>query len=200
MRRVLFLLGAGLFCALSAAAQTDWTPHFLLTPPPPALAVPPPPPPAQNIFPVYPWQFNLSYTYVRFYEVPGLTPNMNGFSASLAHFLWRPFGVEGELTGAYNTQFGQSARFAFVGGGPRVRFVYVGKFEPWAHFVVGHAHYNILTAFGKKGTFAYEAGGGVDLRMNNWFSVRAEGDAIVSYFFNAHQVSPKIAGGMVLNF
>ena len=202
MRRAVLLVGGVLLCGHVASAQTGWTPHYLLSPPPPALAVPtlPPPPPSQRIFPVYHWQFDVSYAYFRYYEVPFIIPNTNGFSTSLTYFFWRPFGVEGEFVGTYTTQSGKSARFSFVGGGPHYRYVYVGKFEPWIHVLVGHAHYNFQTPFGKKGAFAFEAGGGFDVRMNNWFSIRAEGDSIVTFFFNLYQVSPKIAGGAVLNF
>ncbi len=205
MRYAPTLLCAVCFFALDAFAQMDSTRPLLLTPVPalasPAPAKPSPaPPPPPELFGSYAWQANVSYAFVNFHEAPRTTASFNGFSASLAHYFWKPFGVEVEMVGGFGSQFKAPARFVFVGGGARYRFPLVGKWEPWAHFVIGHAHQRPPTDFGKQGAFGLEPGGGVDYRVKSWLSFRIEGDALTTFFFGGAQVSPKIAGGVVFNF
>ncbi|MFY9529222.1 MAG: hypothetical protein WBC04_10775 [Candidatus Acidiferrales bacterium] len=206
MRYALAVLCAVCFFSLDAFAQIGSTQPLLLTPAPaiapaaPAKPAPSPPPP--ELFGSYAWQANVSLAYVKFREGPGLSPNMPGFSTSLAHYFYfrKQFGVEGEMVGGFARQFGQEARFVFVGVGARYRFPLAGKWEPWAHFVIGHAHQRPPSPFGKQGAFGFEPGGGVDYRMNKWLAVRIEGDVITTFFFSKAQANPKIAGGIVFNF
>jgi hypothetical protein len=207
MRFAVSVLCAVCFFGLDAFAQMGSTQPLLLTPAPamaPALAAPakPAPPPPPELFGSYAWQANVSFAYVKFREGPGLSPSMPGFSASFAHYFYfrKQFGVEGELVGGFGSQFGQPARFVFVGAGARYRFPLAGKWEPWTHFVLGHAHQLPQSGLGKQGAFGFEPGGGLDYRMNRWLAARIEGDVITTFFFSKAQTSPKIAGGIVFNF
>jgi hypothetical protein len=205
MRYALPALCAICFFGLDAFAQTGSTEPLLLNAAPAlapaAPAKPSPPPPPPELFGSYAWQANVSLAYVKFREGHGLSPNMPGFSASFARYFYfrKPFGAEVELLGGFGSQFGQPARFVFVGGGARYRFPLGGKWEPWVHGVIGHAHQR-PRSFGNQGSFGFEPGGGVDYRITPWLSWRAEGDPIFTHFFSKWQTSPKIAGGIVFNF
>jgi hypothetical protein len=206
MRRVLFLLGMVVSLTAVANAQSNTTgssllpSSFLLPAPPPSVAPTLQDDVSKGAFPQRGLELGFGYSYFHFNSGHNLSPNLNGFNLSLAYYFKNMLGGEVEMTGALGSQAGQSARFAFVGAGPRVRVTGPAKLEVWVHGLVGYAHYVPQTALGNQGAFGFELGGGVDYRARYWLSYRVAADMIGSTLFSSTQFSPKISAGIVINF
>jgi len=161
----------------------------------------PAPQTVQGIYPELYWQASFGYTYMRFYELPGVRVNTNGFNVSMAYFFKPWMAAEGDLDGGVGSQNGQTAKSVFSGGGLRMRMAGPGGTEFWIHGVVGGAHFSPKTTYGGTGAFGYEAGGGVDLRpRSERFSYRIAADLVGTSFFGTYQVSPKVSAGIVYKF
>jgi hypothetical protein len=163
---------------------------------------PSPPQPPQGVygvFPKYDWEASLGYQYLRFYEVPGVTTNTNGFQGSVVYYPEDWVGAEGELSGGFGS--GSTTRLFFVGGGARVRWSGSRKYQVWAHGLVGLSVLSPQTPYGSGHAFGYQLGAGVDIKAGatHW-SYRAEGDAVGTLYFGTYQVSPKIAVSAVYKF
>ncbi len=167
----------------------------------PEPAPAPAPQTVQGIYPELYWQASFGYTYMRFYELPGVRVNTNGFNVSMAYFFKPWMAAEGELDGGVGSQNGQTAKSVFSGGGLRMRMAGPGGTEFWIHGVVGGAHFSPETTYGGTGAFGYEAGGGVDLRpRSERFSYRIAADLVGTSFFGTYQISPKLSAGVVYKF
>lgn len=154
-----------------------------------------------SIYQHYSWQFAIGYTFFRFYEVPGVTKNLNGFTYSMGYYFKDWVGVEGELTGGLGSLAGQTAEFVFGGGGPQVRWSLPRRVEVFAHGLAGHAHFTPRTPFGGEDTFAYELGGGIDITAHHRrLAYRLGVDMLGTQFFHTSQFSPKLTTGIVLKF
>jgi hypothetical protein len=154
-----------------------------------------------GVFEHYSWQVAGGYTFVRFYELPAITQNMNGFNFSMVYYFKDWIGADGEFVAAFGTQAGVPAHFLFGGGGPRFRWSAPRGLEVWGHGLLGHTHFTPQTANGPQGAFAYELGGGVDVNAHHQrWAYRMEADVIGSHYFGTYQFSPKISAGIVFKF
>jgi hypothetical protein len=153
-----------------------------------------------SVFQTYAWQAYIGYTFFRFYELPGLTENMNGFDINMVYYFKNWVGAEGDLSATHATQADISSWFAFGGGGPRFRWSARRGLEFWAHALVGISHFTPQTAFGNQHALAYTFGGGVDLPFKPRWSLRVGADAVGSQYFSTHQWSPKASVGVVFKF
>jgi len=190
------------------------SPEWALATPPPALSaalpespeprgpVPQQQPSVYGVFQTFNWQLYGGYNFFRFYMVPGTTLNMNGFQIDMTyypHSLW--IGPEGQLIAEWGSYQGQTAKFAFAGGGPRFRWSKPRAVEVWAHGLVGYSHFLPQTIFGGQSSFGYEVGGGVDIIAHHHrIAYRFGGDMIATQFFNTHQYSPMATAGLVYKF
>ena len=159
-----------------------------------------PPQDVTSVFENYAWQIYGGYTFLRFYELPGLTPNMNGFNYSVVYYWKDWFGVDGEFAATHATQDNVSSWFLFGGGGPRFRWSARKGIELWAHALVGYSHFTPQTPAGNQHAFAYELGGGVDLPFKPRWALRLGADAMCTNYFNTHQFSPTAHAGVVFRF
>ena len=166
-----------------------------LLPSPPAA-----PQDVTSVFETYAWQLYGGYTFQRFYELPGITSNMNGFNFSVVYYWKDWFGVDGEFAATHATQDNFSSWFLFGGGGPRFRWSAKKGIEIWAHALVGGSHFTPQTPAGSQHAFAYELGGGVDLPFKERWAIRLGGDAMCTTYFNTHQFSPVVHAGLVFRF
>jgi hypothetical protein len=91
-----------------------------------------------SVFQTYAWQAYVGYTFFRFYELPGLTENMNGFDINMVYYFKNWVGAEGDFSATHATQNDISSWFAFGGGGPRFRWSARRGLEVWAHALVGY--------------------------------------------------------------
>ena len=159
-------------------------------------------PAVQRVFQTYNWSIYGGYTYMRFYETPGITKNLNGLNLAINYFPWGGhFGVDGEFIGTFGSEFGDTAKFADGLGGVRFRWAVPRGFELWGHGLIGGAKFLPQTAFGGQTGLSYEVGGGADLggETHRW-AVRVAADMVATRFFGVSQYSPKLSAGLVFKF
>ncbi len=227
MRYTAFLTGAILLVAMSAAgqinpadtAQAGSSSQMALAQPftnpftlpaadvgvpgitaTPALNLSPEPQGVQSVYETYRWQAYIGYEYLRFYQVPAITLNTNGFTYSMVYYIKDWFGLDGEFDATHLNEFGTGGWFLMGGGGPRFRWSAPRGIELWAHVLGGYSHLTPQTAFGSVHAPAYEAGGGVDIRARWRLSYRIEADMVGTHYYNTYQYSPKVTAGIVIKF
>ena len=184
------------------AAADDASTPVSATPAPLSLSLAPAPPPQDvtSVFQNYAWQLYVGYTFFRFYELPPLTENTNGFDLNMVYYFKDWVGAEGDFSATHGSQNNISSWFAFGGGGPRFRWSARRGLELWAHALVGISHFTPQTPFGDQHALAYTFGGGVDLPFKPRWSLRVGADAVGSQYFSTHQWSPKASVGVVFKF
>lgn len=155
-----------------------------------------------GVYQNYSFQIYGGYTFMRFYEVPSLTQNQNGFNVGGVYYYKSGFvGADGELLATFGTAFGYHSRLAFAGGGPRFRWSGPRGLELWGHALVGGAHLTPRTAYGTQSAFGFVAGGGIDVNAHHRrIAYRAEADLLATHFFNTYQYSPQVSVGIVFKF
>jgi hypothetical protein len=160
-----------------------------------------PPQYVQGVFVTYNWQAYFGYTFFRFYEVPGMQQDTNGFNYSMVYYLKNWVGLDGEFAATKTSQNAFNGWFLFGGGGPRFRWSGPRGLELWGHVLLGYSHFTPQTSFGKQTAFAYEAGGGVDVNvLRSRWALRIGADMVGSHYFNTNQYSPKVFAGVVYKF
>jgi hypothetical protein len=165
-----------------------------------SLAPAAPPQDVTSVFQSYSWQVYGGYTFLRFYELPNITPNMNGFNLNVVYY-WKDWlGADGEFAATHATQDNVSSWLLFGGGGPRFRWSAKKGIEVWAHALAGYSHFTPQTPAGLQHAFAYELGGGVDLPFKERWALRLGADAMCTRYFNTAQYSPKVSAGLVFRF
>jgi len=159
-----------------------------------------PPQQVQSVYETYRWQAYIGYEYLRFYQVPAITLNTNGFTYSMVYYLKDWIGLDGELDATHLNEFNTGGWLLLGMGGPRFRWSAPRGLELWAHVLGGYSHFTPQTAFGNEHAAAYEAGGGVDIRFRSRFAYRVEADMVGTHYFNTYQYSPKVTLGFVIKF
>jgi hypothetical protein len=177
----------------------------MATPGPSAFASSAPAEPPQGVYGVFQdfnWQAYAGYTFLRFYEVPNITQNLNGFNFSVTYYPGgRWFAADGELVAAFGSQAGVSSNFVLGMGGARLRWSAPRAVEVWVHGLAGGSHLTPQAPFGGQSAFAYEGGGGVDVNAHHHrMAYRLQGDLVGTRYFGTYQYSPKISAGIVYKF
>lgn len=161
-------------------------------------------PPVYGVFQVFNWQVYGGYAFVRFYEVPKIVVNLNGFELGMVYFpRGRWIGLEGKLLGGFGSQPNSccTAKFVVAAGGPRFRWAAPRGMELWAHGLVGGSHFLPQTAFGSQSAFAYELGGGIDIGGHNRRVGYRVGAAVVgTRYFGTYQYSPAFSVGIIYKY
>lgn len=129
-------------------------------------------------------KYELSAGYARrsYYQPITSTIWLNGWYASAAYNRWRWLGAEAEGMGVYKNQggfLGNTSIYDFLVG-PKLYPLGHRKLTPFGHVLLGIAYYrNTTAAYGgypsatkTANTFAWEAGGGLDLNLSQHWSVR----------------------------
>jgi hypothetical protein len=160
----------------------------------------PPPQEVASVFQTYSWQAYFGYTFFRFYELPNITQNLNGFNYGMVYYFNNWLGAEGEFDATHGDQSGASAWFVAGYGGPRFRWSAPRQIELWAHALIGYSHFTPQTAAGPQHALAYEFGGGADLPFHPRWAIRLSGDAVGTRYFSTYQFSPKASVGLVFKF
>jgi len=197
------LLTALLLCFVPAAAAQD---NATTQPSTTAVTIEPgvtPAPRAFSGFSPKPWQVAIGYQYNRIWINGTFQPfSTNGVNLSVVRYFRRGLGVEGQVGSGFGTAaLGDSMWSLFAGAGPRFAYRGLGHWEPWAHGLVGAEHYHFSQPFPFGSTsVAWMAGGGIDYRLDNGLSLRAEGDYVGTGFGGVLQRNAQIAGAVVWNF
>jgi len=138
-------------------------------------------------------------------------PNLNGYEFSATYKLIPWLGVTGDFSGHYGTVTGTSSghvqTYLF---GPEVSLP--SKVSPFVHALFGAAHESIgagttggavpSTVLASSGNaFATAIGGGIDLRVAPFLSVRPiQVDYLMTRFNSTMQNQPRVSAGVVLRF
>jgi hypothetical protein len=153
-----------------------------------------------SVFPNYTVQVYGGYTYVRFREGGGFSPNLNGFDAGTIYYpRGGRIGADGEFILALGTQNKtQTAKLLLGMGGPAFRWAGPRQSQIWVHTLFGGSHFLPQTTFGGQSAFGYEFGGGFDVKAwNPHFAYRLQADLVGTRYFSKSQFSPKISIGFV---
>lgn len=200
MRRFLMIFALSLCVSAGAAAQIHPATSAL------ASASPTLAPPIASITSYDPatedqpqFQAYVGYAWTRFTGIPNNAIMINGFTATFTGFV-HGIGIEGELGGGWGTFAGETAKESFLGIGPHVRLGESSRLQPWAHALVGRAHFFPVGISGGKAGFGWEAGGGVDYRFTHLLSFRVGADALGSIIDSHSTIGPKVHAGVVFNF
>jgi hypothetical protein len=159
-----------------------------------------PPQQVQSVYETYSWQAYIGYEYLRYYQVPAVTLNTNGFTYSMVYYIRDWVGADGEFDATHLNEFNTGGWLLLGMGGARFRWSAPRGLELWAHVLGGYSHFTPQTAFGNEHAPAYEAGGGVDIRFRPRFAYRIEADMVGTHYFNTYQYSPKVTMGLVIKF
>ena len=219
MRHGLFLFGVIFLLAAGAGAQITSGNSLLLGSPMPAFEPAAPPAnllmgmpnasalsagaPAEpqgvyGVFQNYNWQFYAGYTFVRFYEVPGDTGNLNGFNFAVQYYFKGNWAADGEFATGFASDAGTSAKLVAGLGGARYRVQGPRGIELWIHGLAGAAHFLPLTEYGSENAFAYALGGGADFTpRHRRLGYRLQVDMLGTRFFGTHQYNPEVSVGIV---
>jgi hypothetical protein len=153
-----------------------------------------------SVFVNYAWQAYIGYSFMRFYELPSITKNTNGYNFGIVYYVTNHWGIDGEFQGDYLHQAGTSGWFLFGGGGARFRWALPRNMEIWAHGLGGWSHFTPQTAAGNQQAPAFELGGGLDLAFKPRWSLRVAADCVATRYFDTYQFSPKGTAGIVFKF
>jgi hypothetical protein len=146
------------------------------------------------------WELGLGFTYLKF-RSPAIDQNMLGLNTSVVYFPRDWIGVEGNITAAFGGKIFVDDRTKYGGftGGPKI-VMRRGRWEPWAHALVGLAHVNPqLAGVGKNGV-AVQVGGGADYTLRGNLAVRMEGDWVLTHLYSLVQNNFQVVTGLVLHF
>jgi hypothetical protein len=139
-------------------------------------------------------------------------PNLNGYEFSAAYKLMPWLGVTGDFSGHYGTVTGTSSgHVQTLLFGPEISLP--RKVSPFVHVLAGGAHQAIgsgiapLTGFTASvvatsgNSFASAIGGGIDLRIARFFSLRPmQLDYLLTHVNSTTHNQPRVSAGLVIRF
>jgi opacity protein-like surface antigen len=203
MRKILLLCGAILALSMTAAAQDSTE---TLAAPSPAGA-PAAPKPSSSVD-EFNRQISISYEFVDFRNVDGLSFHGNGVNVDFNWYHNDWIGFEGNVSSNFGTTplkpfpDGISDDNVFFGGGVRFGYRRNHKIEPWGHALIGFQDI-IFTQTGTVGHnhgVGYLLGGGVDYKLAPRLYLQVEGDYLGTHILGANQNNLKIDVGVAFNF
>jgi hypothetical protein len=132
--------------------------------------------------------------------------NLNGWEVSGAYKLLGPLAVAADFSDTSGSFQRADTRLKTYLFGPQLRFP--GPISPFAHFLIGGAHESIATAPGPlitsgptQNAFATAIGGGLDLKVLPFISLRPiQVDYLLTHFNSKTQNQPRISVGIVVRF
>ena len=196
MRKILIL--AGVVLSLSGIATAQITPAPVVPSSPARAAATP----GVNSSELFKYEVSVCYQFLRF-DLSGVPFNLHGFNTSFTYFANDWFGFEGDVAPVFgDTPSNLRAKFLWYGGGPHIAYRYHPRFEPWAHALVGGAHFRFTQTIGSPtfNAFAYVVGGGVDIKLNPHFYWRVQSDFVGTNFADQWQKSVQVKSGIVFTF
>jgi hypothetical protein len=130
-------------------------------------------------------------------EVVFSARSANGWEITGTYNANKWLGVSADFGGFYTPTFFGNFHLQTYLFGPQVRLP--GRFSPFAHALVGVA--SQAGGATSATTFSSAIGGGVDLRLNHFVSVRlVQLDALITRFGGVTQTEPRVSAGVVLHF
>jgi hypothetical protein len=132
--------------------------------------------------------------------------NLNGWHAGAAFRVLGPLAIAGDFSETSGSFQGANTHLQTYLFGPQLRFP--GPISPFAHFLIGGAHESIGTSTGTvvttgptQNAFATALGGGLDLKVLPFISLRPiQIDYLLTHFNSKTQNQPRVSAGIVLRF
>jgi hypothetical protein len=132
--------------------------------------------------------------------------NLNGWEVGGAYRVLGPLALAADYSDTSGSFHGTQPHLRTYLFGPQLRFP--GPISPFAHFLVGGAHESTSAAFGvvttsgpTQSAFATVLGGGLDLKVLPFFSVRpVQLDYLLTHFNSKTQNQFRYSAGIVLRF
>lgn len=139
---------------------------------------------------------------------------LNGGSSEGLFHVWKNIATVAEVSGNRGAQVPQSQQgislVAYMAG-PRYSFHATRRLAIYSQFLIGGVHgfdtyipRDAVQSSGAANSFAYDPGGGIELGVNDWLSLRAvEADYFVTHLpndVNTYQHSVRISSGVVCRF
>jgi hypothetical protein len=148
----------------------------------------------------YRWQLALGADWIRF-RSSVFNASAVGINASASYFTNEWFGIEGSASTGFAPEIfaKEHVKLMVYGVGPKIA-LREKKWEPWMHVILGGSHEQPQTAGNSKNSYAIEAGGGADYRVNPRLSGRLEADWVRTGFFSQSQNNFQLMGGVVFHF
>jgi hypothetical protein len=148
----------------------------------------------------YRWQLGLGVEFIRF-QSSRIYASLVGLNTTLTYFTNDWFAVEGNVVTGFAPQIYDREHVKYFGGGGGIRIgSRQARWEPWGHALVGGGHLQPQTAGASRTALMVQAGGGVDYRLNERLSLRAESDYVFTSFFSQHQNNFQAVAGVVIHF
>jgi len=148
----------------------------------------------------YRWQLGLGVEFFRF-QSSRIYASLVGLNTTLTYYTNDWFAVEGNVVTGFAPQIYDHEHVKYFGGGGGIRIgSRQARWEPWGHALFGGGHLQPQTADASRTALMVQAGGGVDFRMNERLSLRAEGDYVFNTFFSQHQNNFQAVAGVVFHF
>jgi hypothetical protein len=148
----------------------------------------------------YRWQLGVGVEFFRF-QSSRIYASLVGLNTTVTYFTNDWFAVEGNLVTGFAPEIYDREHVKYFGGGGGVR---IGsrraRWEPWGHALVGGGHLQPQTAGASRAALMVQAGGGVDFRLDERLSLRAESDYVFNTFFSQHQNDFQAIAGIVFHF
>lgn len=141
------------------------------------------------------FDFFAGYSYARF-EQAGGDANTNGWEAALTYKFTSYLGVTGAFTGNYGSLFQESMNIHAYYFGPQVSLPF--RYSPFVHVLFGGIRLSIPAL--QKTAFSTQVGGGLDIRVNNYLSIRAIEADVVTGDLQSTSSEGRISSGIVFHF
>ena len=152
-----------------------------------------------------PWQVGVGFQYQHFSPY-GLSFHNLGETEDITRYFNNWLGVEA----ATGIGFGHTgtkpinldAMSVFLGGGPHIAVMNKTRFEPWMHVLVGMEHFRFTQTniLGSNTSFAFMAGGGVDINIVRHLSWRVQGNYLGTDFQSALQTNYSFGTGLAFSW
>jgi hypothetical protein len=134
------------------------------------------------------------------------TLNFNGWEVGGAFKILGPLALAADFSDTSGSFQGANTRLKTYLAGPQLRFP--GPTSPFVHFLAGAAHESIgtgasalITTGPTQTAFATTLGGGLDLKVLPFISLRPiQVDYLLTHFNSKTQNQPRISAGIVLRF
>jgi hypothetical protein len=132
--------------------------------------------------------------------------NLNGWEVGGAFKILGPLALAADFSDTSGSFQGANTRLKTYLVGPQLRFP--GPISPFVHFLAGAAHESIgtgasalITTGPTQTAFATTLGGGLDLKVLPFISLRPiQVDYLLTHFNSKTQNQPRISAGIVLRF
>lgn len=135
------------------------------------------------------------YSFTRF-EQKGGGANTNGWEASLGYKVTPYFSVVGDVTGNYGTLLSKSMNAHNFYGGAQVSLPV--HFSPFVHALFGAMRVSLPGV--RQTAFSTEVGGGLDIRVNDYLSIRAIQADVVTGNPGSTSADGRVSAGLVFHF